>query len=73
MRPKRRPQKGRTMLNDAVKGFLYRILRTPGREAIFDRATGRRYTYADLGCRGAKLAKYLTDDLGLVQLSLIHI
>lgn len=37
------------MLNDAVKGFLYRILRTPGREAIFDRATGRRYTYDDLG------------------------
>ena len=55
------------MLNDAVKGFLYRILRTPGREAIYDRATGRRYTYADLGCRGAKLAKYLTDDLGLAQ------
>ena len=64
---KRRPWKGRIMLNDAVKGFLYRILRTPSREAVFDRATGKRYAYFELGCRGARLAKYLTDDLGLQQ------
>lgn len=50
------------MMNDAVKGFLYRILRTPRREALYDHASGKRFTYCDLGLRGAKLATWLTEE-----------
>lgn len=52
-------------MNDAVKAFLYRIQRTPHREAAYDYSTNTRYTYCDLGKRGLKLASYLTRDLGL--------
>ncbi len=52
-------------MNDAAKGFLHRIQRTPRREAVYDVSTDTRYTYCDVGRRALKLARFLTDDLGL--------
>jgi len=38
---------------------------TPGREALLERATGRRYTYADVNARANRLANFLRERLGV--------
>ncbi|MCB7037754.1 class I adenylate-forming enzyme family protein [Eggerthella sinensis] len=52
-------------MNDAVQRFFYRVQQTPEREAVYDSAAGRRYTYGELGDRARRLAAYLVDEQGL--------
>ena len=52
-------------MNDAVQRFFYRIWHTPCKEAVYDRASGRRYTYGDLGDRANRLAAFLVEERGL--------
>lgn len=52
-------------MNDAVQRFFYRIWQTPCKEAVYDRASGRRYTYGDLGDRVNRLAAFLVEERGL--------
>lgn len=52
-------------MNDAVQRFFYRMQQTPEREAVYDSAAGRRYTYGELGDRARRLAAYLVDEQGL--------
>lgn len=54
-------------MNNAVSAFFHRIRRTPEREAIYDHATNRRYSYRDMGIRGMRLASYLMNELHIRQ------
>ena len=38
---------------------------TPDREALFDLATGRRFTYAQLNARANRLANFMRERLGV--------